>query len=227
MHFILFLCLFSTGMDDWINDVRSNMQDIFEHKCIRESSPQDGPLLLSWMLANYAIDPDNMDTLNRFRPFGVKAIQLDVFEYLRDLINCEMFQEETHYAEVVRSSVYNLLSLMCVFVDEDRLSALNGIFDALAAVIKFPECATRFWAEPCDGIWSIYKVAKELYPYKFEPLTKIAIGLASTTITSAKKVTYNYTYRIYFIKYLISYLINLIFTILDEINYSLFRLRRS
>ncbi|KYQ55243.1 hypothetical protein ALC60_05868 [Trachymyrmex zeteki] len=177
-----------TGMDDWINDVRSNMQDIFEHKCIRESSPQDGPLLLSWMLANYAIDPDNMDTLNRFRPFGVKAIQLDVFEYLRDLINCEMFQEETHYAEVVRSSVYNLLSLMCVFVDEDRLSALNGIFDALAAVIKFPECATRFWAEPCDGIWSIYKVAKELYPYKFEPLTKIAIGLASTTITSAKKI---------------------------------------
>ncbi|KYN08936.1 hypothetical protein ALC57_18902 [Trachymyrmex cornetzi] len=177
-----------TGMDDWINDVRSNMQDIFEHKCVRESSPQDGPLLLSWMLANYAIDPDNIDTLIRFRPFGIKAIQLDVFEYLRDLINCEMFQEETHYAEVVRSSVYNLLSLMCVFMDEDRLSALNGIFDALAAVVKFPECSTRFWAEQDDGLWSIYKVAKELYPYKFEPLTKIAIGLASTTITSAKKI---------------------------------------
>ncbi|KAG5314198.1 NU188 protein, partial [Acromyrmex insinuator] len=177
-----------TSMDDWINDVRSNMQDIFEHKCVRESSPQDGPLLLSWMLANYAIDPDNIDTLIRFRPFGIKAIQLDVFEYLRDLINCEMFQEETHYAEVVRSSVYNLLSLMCVFMDEDRLSALNGIFDALAAVVKFPECATRFWAEQGDGLWSIYKVAKELYPYKFEPLTKIAIGLASTIITSAKKI---------------------------------------
>ncbi|KYM88447.1 hypothetical protein ALC53_02930 [Atta colombica] len=177
-----------TGMDDWINDVRSNMQDIFEHKCVRESSPQDGPLLLSWMLANYAIDPDNIDTLIRFRPFGIKAIQLDVFEYLRDLINCEMFQEETHYAEVVRSSVYNLLSLMCVFMDEDRLSALNGIFDALAAIVKFPECATRFWAEQGDGLWSIYKVAKELYPYKFEPLTKIAIGLASTIITSAKKI---------------------------------------
>ncbi|KYN30753.1 hypothetical protein ALC56_14564 [Trachymyrmex septentrionalis] len=177
-----------TGMDDWINDVRSNMQDIFEHKCVRESSPQDGPLLLSWMLANYAIDSDNIDTLIRFRPFGIKAIQLNVFEYLRDLINCEMFQEETHYAEVVRSSVYNLLSLMCVFMDEDRLSALNGIFDALAAIVKFPECATRFWAEQGDGLWSIYKVAKELYPYKFEPLTKIAIGLASTTLTSAKKI---------------------------------------
>ncbi|XP_018402894.1 PREDICTED: nucleoporin NUP188 homolog [Cyphomyrmex costatus] len=177
-----------TYMDEWINDVRSNMQDVFEHKCVRENSPQDGPLLLSWMLANYAIDPDNIDTLNRFKPFGIKAIQLDVFEYLRDLINCEMFQEETYYAEVVRSSVYNLLSLMCAFVDEDRLSALNGIFDALAAVVKFPECAARFWANPSDSIWSIYKVAKELYPYKFEPLTKIAIGLASTTITSAKKI---------------------------------------
>jgi len=195
VYVLFYFCVFfSTGMDDWINDVRSNMQDIFEHKCVRESSPQDGPLLLSWMLANYAIDPDNIDTLIRFRPFGIKAIQLDVFKYLRDLINCEMFQEETHYAEVVRSSVYNLLSLMCVFMDEDRLSALNGIFDALAAIVKFPECSTRFWAEQGDGLWSIYKVAKELYPYKFEPLTKIAIGLASTIITSAKKVTYNYTY---------------------------------
>ncbi|XP_077274210.1 nuclear pore complex protein Nup188 [Temnothorax americanus] len=177
-----------TGMEDWINGVGSNMREIFEHKCVRESSPRDGPLLLSWMLANYSIDPDNLDTLNRFRPFGIKAIQLDVFQYLRDMINCEMFREETHYAEVVRSSVYNLLSLVCVFVDEDRLSALNGIFDALATIVKFPECAARFWDEPGDSIRSIYKVAKELYPYKFEPLTNIAIGLASTTITSAKKI---------------------------------------
>lgn len=191
MCFILLLCLFfSSGIEDWINGVRSSMQEVFEHKCVRESSPQDGPLLLSWMLANYAIDPDNIDTLNRFRPFGIKAIQLDVFQYLRDLMNCEMFQEETRYAEVVRSSIYNLLSVMCVFVDEDRLSALNGIFDALAAIVRFPECAAKFWDEPYDSIWSIYKVAKELYPYKFEPLTNIAIGLASTTIMSAKKVKY-------------------------------------
>ncbi|KAL6427342.1 hypothetical protein ACFW04_008718 [Cataglyphis niger] len=176
------------AMEDWIDGIRSSMQEIFEHKCIRENSPQDGPLLLSWMLANYAIDPDNIDTLNRFRPFGVKAIQLDVFHYLQDLMNCEIFQEETSYAEIVRSSVYNLLTLLCAFIDEDRLSALNGIFDAMAATIKFPECATRFWNEPNDGLWPIYKVAVELYPYKFEPLTSIAIGLASTTITSAKKI---------------------------------------
>jgi len=172
-------------MEDWINSVRSNIQEIFEQKCVRESSPQDGPLLLSWMLANYAIDSDNIDVLNRFRPFGIKAIQLDVFHYLRDLMNCEMFQEETHYAEVVQSSVYNLLTLVCAFVDEDRLSALNGIFDAMAATVKFPECAARFWNERNDGLWPIYKAAAELYPYKSEPLTSIAIGLASTT---AKKV---------------------------------------
>jgi len=199
-------------MDDWINSVRSNMQEIFEHKCVRESLSQDGPLLLSWMLANYAIDPDNMDTLNRFRPFGIKAIQLDVFEYLRRLINCEMFQEETRYAEVVRSSVYNLLSLVCVFVDEDRLSTLNGIFDALAAIVQFPECAARFWDEPYDSIWSIYKVAKELYPYKFEPLTNIAIGLASTTIMNAKKVTYElHIDFVSHIKYLMCYMKSVIF----------------
>jgi len=185
---------FSAAMEDWINSVRSNIQEIFEQKCVRESSPQDGPLLLSWMLANYAIDSDNMDVLNRFRPFGIKAIQLDVFHYLRDLMNCEMFQEETHYAEVVQSSVYNLLTLVCAFVDEDRLSALNGIFDAMAATVKFPECAARFWNERNDGLWPIYKVAAELYPYKSEPLTSIAIGLASTT---AKKVIFKINFANY------------------------------
>lgn len=182
-------------MEDWINGVRDNMQETFEHKCIRENTPQDGPLFLSWMLANYAIDPDNIDTLNRFKPFGVKAVQLDVFNYLRSLMNCEMIQEETHYAEVVRSSIYNLLTLVCIFVDEDRLNNLNGIFDAVAAAVKFPECAARFWNERNDGLWPIYKVAIELFPYKFEPLTNIAIGLASTT-TSAKKVMYNINQRL-------------------------------
>ncbi|XP_014489061.1 PREDICTED: nucleoporin NUP188 homolog [Dinoponera quadriceps] len=177
-----------TAMENWITNVRGNMQETFERKCVRENLPQDGPLLLSWMLANYAIDPDNIDVLNRFRPFGIKAIQLDVFHYLKDLLNSEMIQEETHYAEVARSSVYNLLTLVCAFIDEDRLSALNGIFDAMAAAVKFPECAARFWDERDEGLWPIYKVAAELYPYKFEPLTSIAIGLASTTVASAEKI---------------------------------------
>lgn len=179
-------------MEDWISGVRSNMQEIFEQKCVRESLPQDGPLLLSWMLANYAIDPDNVDTLNRFKPFGVKAIQLDVFHYLRDLINCEMFQEETHYAAVVQRTVYNLLVLLCEFVDQDRLSAFNGIFDAMAATVKFPECAARFWNERDEGLWQIFAVAVQLYPYKFEPLTSIAIALASASVASAKKVRTKY-----------------------------------
>lgn len=185
-------------MEDWINSVRSHTEEIFEQKCLRESSPQDGPLLLSWMLANYAIDPDNVDVLNRFRLFGIKAIQLNVFHYLRDLMNCEMFQEETYYAEIVQNSVYNLLTLVCAFVDEDRLSALNGIFEAMAATVKFPKCAARFWDERGDGLWSIYKVAVELYPYKFEPLTNIAIGLASTT---AEKVRLSQIPRRYKIKF--------------------------
>ncbi|KAG7201983.1 hypothetical protein KM043_004675 [Ampulex compressa] len=177
-----------TDMPDWISSVKSTMQDTFEHKCVRDNVPQDSVLLLSWMLANYAVDSENMDTLNRFRPFGIKAIQLDVFQYLHDLMNSEMICEDTHYAEVVRSSVYNLLTLVCAFVDEDRLSALNGIFDAVAATVKFPETAARFWEERHDGLWTIYRFATEWYPYKFESLTSIAIGLASASTMSAKKI---------------------------------------
>ncbi|XP_053974387.1 nucleoporin Nup188 [Hylaeus anthracinus] len=175
-------------MEDWVLSVRNSMQETFEHKCIRDSSPQDSPLLLSWMLANYAIDPENVDTLNRFKPFGIKAIQLNVFHYLHDLMNTEMVCEKTHYAEVVHSSVYNLLTLVCAFVDEEKLSALHGIFDAVAATIQFPKTAARFWEERNDGLWLIYKFAAEQFPYEFEPLTNIAIGLASASETSAKTI---------------------------------------
>ncbi|KOX74151.1 hypothetical protein WN51_13501 [Melipona quadrifasciata] len=65
------------NMEEWLQNVRSSMQETFEQKCIRDNSPQDSPLFLSWMLANYAIDPENIDTMNRFRPFGIKAIQLN------------------------------------------------------------------------------------------------------------------------------------------------------
>ena len=116
-----------SGMEDWIKEVRSSMQDMFEHKCVRESSTQDGPLFLAWMLANYTIEPDNPDTFSRYRPFGIRAIQLNVFYYLHGLLNSEMIKEKTQYAVTVRGSIYNLFILLCAFVDEDKFDSFPGI----------------------------------------------------------------------------------------------------
>ena len=175
-------------MEDWIKGVRRNMQDTFEHKCLRDSLPQDGPLLLAWMLANYAIEPDNTAVLNCFRPFGIRAIQLNVFHYLRGMLDSEMIREDTRYAEIIRSSVYNLLTLFCAFIDEDRLDALHGIFDTVASVLRYPELAKRFWQEREDGLWIFYKYASQWFPHRFEPLTAIVTGLASASVSSAKNV---------------------------------------
>ncbi|XP_043485129.1 nucleoporin Nup188 [Leptopilina heterotoma] len=177
------------GMEDWIKGVGKTMQDTLEHKCLRDSLPQDGPLLLAWMLANYAIEPENPDVLNCFRPFGIRAIQMNVFHYLRGLLDSEMIREDTHYAEIVRSSLYNLLTLLCAFIDEDRLDTLTGVFDAVAAVLRYPELAERFWQEREEGLWVFYKYAAQWFPYRFEPLTAIVTGLASASASSAKNVT--------------------------------------
>ncbi|XP_012260156.2 nucleoporin Nup188 [Athalia rosae] len=177
-----------SGMEEWIRGVRSHMWDTFEHKCMRDSTPQDGPLLLAWMLANYAIESDNPDMLNSFRPFGIRAIQLNVFYYLQDLLESEMIQEDTQYSVIVRSSVYNLLTLLCSYIEEDKISQLPGVFNATAAVLSYPETAARFWNEREDGLWSLYKCAVECFPYKFEPLTAIATGLAKAGTKSAEKL---------------------------------------
>ncbi|XP_012277491.1 nucleoporin NUP188 homolog isoform X2 [Orussus abietinus] len=173
-------------IEDWIKGVRKDMQDLLEHKCIRDCTRQDGPLFLAWMLANYAIEPDNLDVVNNLKPFGIKAIQLDVFHYLQKLTDSEMVKEETQYAHIVRSSVYNLLSLIPSFIEEDRIGSLKGVFDAIASVIKFPEIAERFWRD--QDLWMFYKYSVEQFPYKFEPLTVVAIGLASASARSAKKI---------------------------------------
>ncbi|OXU27052.1 hypothetical protein TSAR_008593 [Trichomalopsis sarcophagae] len=177
------------GMEDWIRDLRGSIQDIMEHKCMRDSSPQDGPLLLAWMLANYAIEPDNADTFNRFRPFGIRAIQLNVFYYLQGLLNSEMLKEKTQYAITVRGSIYNLLTLLCAFVDDDKFDSFPGVFEACAATLSFPEAAERFWQEKPEeaGLWPIVKYAIQWFPYRFKPLTCIMTGLASASSSSASK----------------------------------------
>lgn len=190
---LLIVCLDATkhaGTTEWIKDLRSIMQDTLQHKCARDSSIEDGPLLLAWMLVNYAIEPDNAETLNHFRPFGVRAIQLDVFRQLQALMDSEMIREETKYARVVRSSVYNLLTLLCSFVDDGKISSFNGIFEAVGSTLRYPEIAAVFWRDrgQDDGLWPFYNRAVALFPYRFEPLTIIATGLASASKFSAARV---------------------------------------
>ncbi|XP_011308376.1 nucleoporin NUP188 homolog [Fopius arisanus] len=178
-------------VETWLRDVRRGMQDTLEHKCLKDSSPEDGPLLLAWMLANYAIEPENSETLNQFRPFGVRAVHLDVFRYLHSLVDTEMVKEETRYAQIVRGSVYNLLSLLCSFMDEEKLSSFDGIFDAVASVLRCPEIAADFWRDKDEegGLWPLYHRAAGLFPYRFELLTIVANGLAAASPSSAQRIT--------------------------------------
>lgn len=102
-----------------------------------------------------------------------------------------MIKEETRYAQIVRGSVYNLLSLLCAFIDEDKLSTFDGIFEAVAAILRCPEVAADFWKDrdQDQGLWPIYNRAAVLFPYQFEPLTIMATGLASASSSSAQKIT--------------------------------------
>ncbi|XP_014236684.1 nucleoporin NUP188 homolog [Trichogramma pretiosum] len=178
-----------TGMEDWIREVRCSMEDVLQNKCVRDPTSQDGPLMLAWMLANYAIDPDNSETFMRYRVYGVKAIHLNVFYYLQQMLDSEMIKEKTQYATTVRGSIYNLLSLLCAFVDDEKFDIFPGIFEACASTLSFPESAERFWKEKEEGtgLWPIIKYSMLWFPYRFEPLTTIITGLSRASSFSAKK----------------------------------------
>ncbi|KAF7993494.1 hypothetical protein HCN44_010089 [Aphidius gifuensis] len=173
-----------------IRNIRTSMQDILEHKCLRDSSIEDGPLLLSWMVVNFAIEAENSEQLNFYRPFGMKAVQLDVFNTLKKLLDSEMLRSNTRYSQVVQKSIYNLISLLCSFIDVDKISEFNGVFEAISSVLRSSDIAADFWNDKSEenGLWPFFHRAVFLFPYRFEPLTIISTGLALASTSSAKKI---------------------------------------
>lgn len=55
---------------------------------------EHGPLLLSWMLANFQIIElsEENEKFRKYRQFGARAVRLGVFGYLRTIISHPMFR---------------------------------------------------------------------------------------------------------------------------------------
>uniref|UniRef100_A0A1B0B5M1 Nucleoporin Nup188 N-terminal domain-containing protein n=1 Tax=Glossina palpalis gambiensis TaxID=67801 RepID=A0A1B0B5M1_9MUSC len=84
-------------------------------------NPEYGPLLLAWMFVNirYTNASENDQQLLLCRQMGKRALDLNCFSYMHDMISNSIFKEDSLVSPIVRKTVYNMLCCMCHYFDGD------------------------------------------------------------------------------------------------------------
>ncbi|KAI9576896.1 hypothetical protein GQX74_011319 [Glossina fuscipes] len=84
-------------------------------------NPEYGPLLLAWMFVKirYTNASENDQQLLRCRQMGKRALDLNCFSYMHDMISNSIFKEDSLVSRIVRKTVYNMLCCMCDYFDGD------------------------------------------------------------------------------------------------------------
>lgn len=179
---ILLVSLYEQQDENWIEQTTHEL----ENQIITlQHFPEHGPILLVWMLFNFRIQNklDDDDLSSKYRQFGSKALQMNVFKYLNDMISHPLFKDNSMIATVVRKSIYGHLSHLCQLFDADGSVAQHAhIFELLSEILTTPTIANEFCCNEDDPIRSLFQTSIELFPVEFVPLSMIAYSLSSAGI---------------------------------------------
>ncbi|TMW39569.1 hypothetical protein DOY81_015351, partial [Sarcophaga bullata] len=109
--------------------------------------PENGPILLSWMIMQIRCcnAAENDQQLLRCRQMGKRAVDLNCFKYMHDLVSSSLFLDDSLVSRIVRKTVYDLLSYLCDYFDGDGSCARHPfIYELLCALISWPSLAKEF-----------------------------------------------------------------------------------
>ncbi|XP_055385303.1 nucleoporin Nup188 [Condylostylus longicornis] len=185
---ILFMKCIDVSQKDtdsaWIYNVIKNLDEsitsIKHGPSSSQLCPEHGPLLLSWMLFNFrVIDSETDDIATRkFRQYGGKAVQLDVFNSFKNIVTHQMFEDDSLISRVARKTVYNYLNHLCELFDDGSIGKHNGVYDLLSELLHTPLIAKHFVQNEDCGIRSLYTGLLENFPIDFYSISKIFLALS-------------------------------------------------
>uniref|UniRef100_A0A1B0GBY2 Nucleoporin NUP188 n=1 Tax=Glossina morsitans morsitans TaxID=37546 RepID=A0A1B0GBY2_GLOMM len=143
-------------------------------------NPENGPLLLSWMLVNirYTNASENDQQLLRCRQMGKRALDLNCFSYMNDMISNSIFKDDSLVSRIVRRTVYNMLCCMCDYFDGDgSCCKYPYIYDLLSELLTWPSLAKDFCSTKESGVHSLFATLLEIFPMDFVHLSMVATAL--------------------------------------------------
>lgn len=132
---------------DW---VKSIIAELSEEIGMLHNNPEYGPILLAWMLLNFRIvsgECAESDML-KFRRFGAKAIHLNCFKFLQEMVCHPMYKDDTLVSKIVRKTIYDLLAYMCDLFDGDgSMAKQSNIYELLCGLLSWGHIASEFCAK--------------------------------------------------------------------------------
>lgn len=190
---LLTVALSTSNLDSfsWMEEVIDKLNDSI---LPLHHYPEHGPILLSWMLFKFAAK-SNETTTDHYATFGKlgqRAVQLDVFGFLHNMLQHKMFNDKSLLSKLVTRCIYENLSFLCDLFNSDGSVALHPkVFELLSEILKTPEIAKDFCGSDENPIRSMLDAAAEKFPFEFIPLSMIAQSLSSASKLSHKWI-FNY-----------------------------------
>ncbi|KAK3087060.1 hypothetical protein FSP39_001128 [Pinctada imbricata] len=155
------------------------------------SEPSHGPLLLLWSAVRMSFS--STDGLQLTRKMGNKSRQLDVYQYILNLLGSEPFSHETSFVSAVAHYlVYQMLAIVLSTFDEGTIAydrEVQVLHKVLCHVMKKPYVAEQFWTLGLEtGLGSVLQEALGKFPLDFASLVQFSTSLASAGQDSAQRV---------------------------------------
>ncbi|XP_055853683.1 nucleoporin Nup188 [Episyrphus balteatus] len=164
----------TSGADETIKLLDKDITSMYHNE-------ENGPMLLSWMLLNLRSCSSGQEdnVMAKYGQFGVRAVHLNVFGFLKELVSHEMFKDDSVVSKVVRKTIYNLLTYLCDLFDADgSVSRHPFVYELLCELISWPTLAKDFCALEDGGVRSLYNTALESFPLNFIHISMIANALS-------------------------------------------------
>ncbi|XP_030624883.1 nucleoporin NUP188 homolog [Chanos chanos] len=145
-----------------------------------------GPVLLGWVLIRHTLSPDEAGSV--VRRIGHTTLQLQVFQYLTQMLQGLGSSSNNCTASTARMCIYGLLSFVITSFEEDTLGSQQHLINAACEVLTAPSLAELFWeSKPNMGLGMILDSAMGVFPHRIGPLLQLLTALLSDKST-AKRV---------------------------------------
>lgn len=187
---MVFMLCIDNGTD--VDGLKEVTQLLDKDIVLLHQNAEHGPILLSWMLMNYRLielRSDNPAYL-RFQQYGIKAIKLGVFDYLRKMVCHPMYRDKSRTADIACSVIQNLLSNLCEVFDCERIVAQHqNIFDLFSELLKNPAVAASVCTGTANGIQLLIGEAVNRFPIDFTALSMISHSVTTSSVEAASYVS--------------------------------------
>ncbi|KAL4219660.1 hypothetical protein ACF0H5_022232 [Mactra antiquata] len=170
---------------------KSTFQSVEKNVQYLGSEQPHGPILLSWaVIRQLYLETDGM---NITRKYGNQALQLNVFNFLNDLLDLEPFSGNSMTASAAHCVIYTVLLAALSAFDETTLtrskSEMQVLYDLSAKLLSKEVLAFSVWNKGLDqGVGNLFHTALLNFPLDFSTLVKLSTSLAAAHDSSASKV---------------------------------------